>query len=383
MSAHVPSGDVDAAHMRAALGEARKGTPSPNPHVGAVVLSREGAVVGRGFHPRRGREHAEVAALREAGGAARGGTLYVTLEPCNHHGRTPPCTEAILAAGIARVVVGVRDPNPHVDGGGDERLRAAGVDVTEGVEEAACARFLAPWTKHVRTGRPWVRLKLASSLDGRIAAAPHPSRPDAPRGVSRWITGAAARARVHAMRAAADAVAVGIETALADDPELTPRDATPIEARDLPTRVVFDASARLPLASKLVRTARETPTWILVASDADASSRDGLAAAGARVLVVPRAASGSLSLPAALEALGREGIVDLMVEGGARLAGALVAEDLVDELAWFVAPITLGAGGAASLVGPAPITPEAAPRYAIEALETVGDDVLISMLRRS
>jgi diaminohydroxyphosphoribosylaminopyrimidine deaminase/5-amino-6-(5-phosphoribosylamino)uracil reductase len=371
----------DAALMRAALDEARKGTPSPNPHVGAVIVAADGRIVGRGYHPRCGREHAEVAALRAAGSAARGATIYVTLEPCNHHGRTPPCTEALLAAGIARVVVGMRDPDPRVKGGGDARLRAEGLEVVEGVEEAACVALLAPWSKHVRSGLPWVRLKLAASLDGRIAAAPHPSRPDAPRGVSRWITGPLARARVHAMRAAADAVAVGIGTALADDPELSPRDAAPIEGRDPPTRVVFDTGARLPLASKLVTSAHATPTWVVTADDADARARAALAAAGVRVLTVARA-SGSLDLDAALAALGAAGIVDLLVEGGARLGGALIEADLVDEIAWFAAPIALGAGGAAAVVGPSPAAPDLARRFRLDRVEQVGDDALLTLTRR-
>lgn len=373
--------EEDAPLMRAALDEARKGTPSPNPHVGAVVVSRDGRVVGRGFHPRCGREHAEVMALRQAGEAARGGTIYVTLEPCNHHGRTPPCTEAVLAAGLARVVVGMRDPDPRVTGGGNARLRAAGLSITEAVEADACARLLAPWTKHVRTGRPWVRLKLAGSLDGRIAAAPHPSRPDAPGGVSRWITGPPARARVHAMRAAADAIAVGIGTALADDPELVARDAAPIEGRDRPTRVVFDTAARLPSTSKLARTARETRTLLVVAEGADRDALAALAAQGVTSVAVPRAAAGGLDLDASLRALGAAGIVDLLVEGGARLGGALVDGDLVDEIAWFVAPIALGAGGAAALVGPSPATPELARRYRLDQVERVGDDALLTLLR--
>ncbi|MEO7095983.1 MAG: bifunctional diaminohydroxyphosphoribosylaminopyrimidine deaminase/5-amino-6-(5-phosphoribosylamino)uracil reductase RibD, partial [Polyangiales bacterium] len=245
----------DEAFMRLALDEARKGSPSPNPHVGALIVHPESdAVLGRGFHPRAGEEHAEAMALRQAGDSARGATLYVTLEPCNHHGRTPPCTDAVLGAGIARVVVGMRDPNPTVAGGGNARLRSSGVDVTEDVLAEACTRFLRPWTKHVTSRRPYVRLKLASSLDGRIAAAPHASRPDAPRGVSRWITGSEARRRVHELRAQVDAVAVGIETALADDPELLPRDATPIDGRDPPMRIVFDSTLRLPLRSRLVQT---------------------------------------------------------------------------------------------------------------------------------
>ena len=371
----------DATFMRLALDEASKGSPSPNPPVGAVLVQPGGAIVGRGYHVRPGREHAEVAAIRDAGEAARGATLYVTLEPCNHHGRTPPCTEAILAAGIARVVVGVRDPNPHVTGEGNARLRAAGLEVTEGVVGDACARKIAPWAKHVRAGLPYVRVKLAASLDGRIAAPPHPSRPDAPRGVSRWITGPAARRRVHALRASVDAVAVGIGTALADDPDLTPRDAARIEGRDLPVRVVLDGALRLPVDGKLVRSAREAPTWVVTADDAPVDASARLEALGVRVVRVPRAATGALDLARVLHALGKEGIVELLVEGGARLAGALVEQDLADELIWFVAPIALGAEGAPALIGPAPVTPETARRYALASVERFGDDVEL-VLRR-
>ena len=373
----------DTSFMRLALDEARKGSPSPNPHVGAVIVPPGSTeIVGRGFHARPGREHAEVAAIREAGERARGATLYVTLEPCNHHGRTPPCTEAILAAGIARVVVGIRDPNPHVTGEGNARLRAAGVTVTEAVMADACARSLAPWTKHVRTGVPWVRLKLAASLDGRIAAAPHPSRPDAPRGVSRWITGPDARRRVHALRASVDAVAVGIGTVLADDPDLSPRDAARIEGRDLPARIVFDAGLRLPLASRLASTAKDSPVWVIGAEDAAPHVRMDLEAIGVRVIVAPRTAEGRIDLSRALERIGAAGIVDLLVEGGAHLAGALVEKGLVDELVWYVAPIALGAAGAPALVGPSPASPDLARRFRIESVEHVGEDLEITLRRR-
>jgi len=356
--------------MRAALAEAIKGTPSPNPHVGAVLVA-DGEIVGRGHHPKPGREHAEVMAIRDAGERARGATLYVTLEPCNHHGRTPPCTEAILAAGIARVVVGVRDPNPHVEGCGNARLRAAGVEVIEGVEEAESARVIAPFSKHVREGRPWVRLKLAASLDGRIASE---------KGVSKWITGPEARRQVHALRARADAVAVGIGTALADDPALTVRDVEPIADRAPPMRVVFDADARLPLGAQLVRTAHEIPSIAIVADDAARARVEALTAAGLRLLQVKRS-DGGVDLGAALDALGREGVVDLLVEGGARLAGGLVAGDLVDEIHWYLAPIALGAAGTAALFGPSPESPDLALRYALDRVERAGDDVALTLLR--
>ncbi|MBI2394635.1 MAG: bifunctional diaminohydroxyphosphoribosylaminopyrimidine deaminase/5-amino-6-(5-phosphoribosylamino)uracil reductase RibD [Deltaproteobacteria bacterium] len=366
----------DVAFMRCALEEARKGTPSPNPHVGAVLVAPspgagDGEIVGRGHHPRPGREHAEVMAIREAGPRARGATLYVTLEPCNHHGRTPPCTDAIIAAGVARVVVGVRDPNPHVEGGGNDKLRAAGVEVVEHVEEAESARIVAPFAKHVRTGRPWVRLKLAASLDGRIASA---------QGVSKWITGAEARREVHALRATVDAVAVGIGTALADDPALTVRDVAPLADRAPPSRVVFDANARLPIESQLARTAGDVPTIALIADDAPAARVDALLAAQVRLLRVARG-PGGVDLPAALDALGREGVVDLLVEGGATLGGGLVAADLVDEIRWYLAPLALGAGGTAALLGPAPESPEQASRYLLDRVERVGEDLALTLFR--
>lgn len=380
MASETRDAEHDERFMRLALDEARKGTPSPNPHVGAVVVRpSDGVILGRGFHARAGQEHAETMALRQAGDAARGATLYVTLEPCNHQGRTPPCTDAVLAAGIARVVVGMRDPNPTVAGGGDERLRRAGVEVVENVLEASCRDRLAAWTKHVLTGRPYVRLKLASSLDGRIAAAPHPSRPDAPRGVSRWITSAEARRRVHDLRARVDAVAVGIETALADDPELLPRDAAPIEGRDPPLRVVFDGALRLPDGARLVRTARTSPVCVLTADDASSDEERRLVAQGVRVLRVPRATDGRLDRGAALDSLGKIGVVDLLFEGGARLAGALLEAGVVDELTWYLAPIVLGSGGAAAVVGPSPITPEQAPRWIVRSLDRVGEDLELVM----
>ncbi len=234
--------------MDLAIQRGNLGNPSPNPHVGAVVVSG-GQVVGVGHHERAGEDHAEIAALREAGPAANRATLYGTLEPCNHTGRTPPCTDAILKAKVARVVVGAHDPNPNVEGGGIDKLREAGVTVDVGCREAECARLIWPWAKFVTTGIPSVVLKLALSLDGRIASRT---------GSSKWVTGPEARARVHLLRARHDAVMIGIGTALADDPRLTVRDAP----GDNPVRVVLDTRLRIPPASRLVQTAREVPTWV-------------------------------------------------------------------------------------------------------------------------
>jgi diaminohydroxyphosphoribosylaminopyrimidine deaminase/5-amino-6-(5-phosphoribosylamino)uracil reductase len=235
--------------MSQALELGAKGSPSPNPHVGAVLV-KGGTVLGSGHHERAGEDHAEVVAIRQAGDKARGATLYVTLEPCNHQGRTPPCTDAVAKARLARIVVGCRDPNPHVAGGGIEKLRDAGVKVDVGCREAEARRLIAPWTKFVTTEVPYVVLKLALSLDGRIASRT---------GSSKWVTGPEARARVHQLRSQQDAVVVGIGTALADDPRLTVRDAP----GPSPLRVVLDTRLRLPPASRLVESAREVPTWVI------------------------------------------------------------------------------------------------------------------------
>jgi diaminohydroxyphosphoribosylaminopyrimidine deaminase/5-amino-6-(5-phosphoribosylamino)uracil reductase len=313
----------DIAWMRRALANAEHGwgQTAPNPMVGAVVVSGD-AVVADGWHARFGEPHAEVIALREAGARARGATLYVTLEPCTHHGKTPPCVDAIIAAGIARVVIAARDPNPRASGG-VEKLRAAGITVETGVEEAAARELNAPFFNAFTSDRPWVVLKLAVSADGAVAD---------PSGKRRWITGESSRRHVHRMRASADAVAVGIGTVLADDPDLTVRDAP--APRRQPTRVVFDSTLRIPLESKVVRTARATPT-IVVAHVDDARRRAGREAAGVPVVV-------ATDLAAALRELRRRDIGSVLLEGGPTLAGAFLRAGLVDRLALFIAPVTLG-----------------------------------------
>ncbi|RYE83496.1 MAG: bifunctional diaminohydroxyphosphoribosylaminopyrimidine deaminase/5-amino-6-(5-phosphoribosylamino)uracil reductase RibD, partial [Myxococcales bacterium] len=262
------SPENDARWMDLAVAEARKGRTSPNPRVGAVVV-HDNQVVASGYHARAGEPHAEVVALRSAGEAARGTTLYCTLEPCNHHGRTPPCVDAILAAGVRRVVIGVRDPNPDVTGHGMERLQKEGVAVTLLHEHRAAVDLLAPWVKFISTGLPYVSLKLALSLDGRIASRT---------GASRWVTGEEARAKVHELRAERDAVAVGVGTAIADDPRLTVRHVPGAS----PIRVVFDSQLRLPPTSKLVVTAPDVPTWIVTALDASAEAEAVLRERGPR-----------------------------------------------------------------------------------------------------
>jgi diaminohydroxyphosphoribosylaminopyrimidine deaminase/5-amino-6-(5-phosphoribosylamino)uracil reductase len=319
----------DRAWMRRALALAERGwgQTAPNPMVGAVVV-RDGVAVGKGFHAKFGEAHAEVAALAAAGDGARGATVFVTLEPCSHHGKTPPCVDALIAAGVARVVAAVRDPGRE-SGGGAERLRAAGIDVDIGVEEAAARELNAPFFFAASGAtRPWVTLKLALSLDGAIASAPGTA--DAPR----WLTGESARKYVHRLRAQSDAIAVGIGTALADDPLLTVRSGR--RPRVAPLRVVFDRSARLPLTSRLVKTARRVPLLVM-ADQADGAAARALEAKG----VVFESAPDILPK---LELLHRRGVRSLLVEGGSILSGALLAAKAVDRLVIFQAPVVLGHG---------------------------------------
>ena len=353
--------DADSKWMKKALEEGTKGHPSPNPHVGSIVVT-SGELVASGHHERAGEDHAEVTALKAAGIKATGGTLYVTLEPCNHHGRTPPCTDAIIAAKLARVVVGCRDPNPHVDGGGIDKLREAGIDVKVGVCEEEARKLIAPWTKFVTLGLPYLSLKLALSLDGRIATRT---------GASKWVTGADARARVHALRAMHDAVAVGIGTAIADDPRLTVRDAP----GPSPLRVVFDTKLRLPQSARLVQSAREVPTLVICNADAPVSAEEELVSHGVEVVRAPSSAEGRIDVTAALHLLAERGIVTMMVEGGAELAGSLLAARLADELHAFIAPTLLGPRGRPGAVDWAgPDKPADAPRIANPKWELCGTD---------
>ena len=350
--------------MDLAIELAQAGRPSPNPHVGAVVV-RDGIPVGRGHHERAGEDHAEVIALKQAGDAAAGATLYVTLEPCNHRGRTPPCADAILAAKVARVVVGCLDPNPHVEGNGVARLRAAGVQVVTGVREALAGRVIATWAKFITAGLPYVSLKLALSLDGRIATRS---------GASKWVTGPEARALVHMLRSRHDAVAVGIGTALADDPRLTVRDAGGVS----PTRIVFDTKLRLQPHARLVETAVDVPTWVLCSEDAPTEKEQALTAQGVEVFRGPSSAEGRLDATAALRMLATKGIVTLMVEGGAELAGSILAARLADELHAFIAPILLGPRGRPGAVDWAgPATPADAPRISGPTWELCGPDAYV------
>lgn len=309
--------------MRRALALARQGwgQTAPNPMVGAVVV-RDGVVVGEGFHPRFGEPHAEVAALRAAGERARGSTLYVTLEPCNHFGKTPPCAEAILEARVKRVVIATPEPTT-LAGGGARHLADHGVEVDFGVEAAAARELNAAFLFASGSSRPWVTLKLALSADGRM---------NDPTGKRRWITGATARAEVHRLRANVDAIAVGLGTVRADDPQLTARGA--VRPRVAPMRVIFDRNAETPLESVLVRTAKETGT-VIFAHHPPVNRLAALHNAGADVFEAE-------DLAAALEALRGFDVHHLMVEGGARIAREFLRSDLVDRMIIFQSPVELG-----------------------------------------
>jgi diaminohydroxyphosphoribosylaminopyrimidine deaminase/5-amino-6-(5-phosphoribosylamino)uracil reductase len=362
--------EQDRLHLERALELARlarRGAVSPNPLVGAVIV-RDGETIGEGHHARLGELHAERAALedcRRRGADPAGATLYLSLEPCAHSGRQPPCTEAILEAGLARVVYASDDPSEKASGRGPGMLRDGGVEVEQAVGEAAGgARLLnQPFRKHSRTGRPLVTLKMAVSLDGFVATRS---------GDSKWISGEPSRELVHRWRADADAVAVGIGSALADDPLLTARDPG---ADRQPARVVFDSDARLPLDSQLVRTVEQAPLVVVIGPGADGERALGLERAGVELLVAAGRDPADC-VGAALAELGRRGITSLQLEGGPVLAGAFAAAAELDELRFFLAPLLLG-GGRAPLEGPGTGSVGEALRALSTESERVGDDILI------
>lgn len=350
------------------LGRRGLGNAWPNPAVGAVVV-KDGVVAGRGWTQPGGRPHAEVEALRRAGAAARGATLYATLEPCSHHGKTPPCVDAITAAGIARVVSALEDPNPEIAGQGHARLRASGVTVDTGVCADEARRAHAGHIRRVRDGRPHVTLKLAVSADGKAGL---PGRKPAE------ITGAAARERVQRMRAANDAILTGIGTVLADDPQLTCR--LPGMQPQSPVRVVLDSALRLPPASRLAANAAKTLDWTFTSEAAPQENERALTAQGVEVLRVP-GKNGHLDLAAVLRGLGSRGITRVMVEAGPILSAAFLSADLVDEAALFRAPKTLGAGIDALEGMPlSALTLSAKLRLVGE--ERIGDDTLQTFERK-
>lgn len=319
--------------MRRALRLAARaaGRTSPNPMVGAVVV-KDGSIVGEGFHHRAGEAHGEIVALERAGEAARGATLYLNLEPCSHQGRTPPCVDRVIAAGVVRVVAAMRDPDPRVDGRGFRALRAAGIDAEVGVLEAEARRLNEGFISRIEKARPFVLLKLAVTVDGRVAASGH-----------RYLSGKAALKEVHRMRDRADAVMVGVGTVLTDDPELTVRE---VKGRD-PLRVVLDADARTPPAAKVLRAGDPQRTIVFVARDADQRRAKRLRDAGVLVATLPRSAPEGLDAGAGLRWLAEHGVNSVLSEGGPRVAGALLRAKLVDRLALILAPIAGGDGPAA------------------------------------
>ncbi|HEY2768169.1 MAG TPA: bifunctional diaminohydroxyphosphoribosylaminopyrimidine deaminase/5-amino-6-(5-phosphoribosylamino)uracil reductase RibD [Solirubrobacteraceae bacterium] len=366
--------DTDRVHLSRAIELAGRGVGAvkPNPAVGAVV-ARDGQVLGEGWHERFGAAHAEVNAIEACGMAdLSGATLYVSLEPCCHEGKTPPCTEAIVQAGIRRVVVGSDDPTEKASGRGLGILRDEGIDVVLADGELATrARLLnQAFRKHARVGRPWVLFKSAMTLDGKVATRA---------GDSQWISGEASRALAHRWRASVDAVVVGIGTALADDPQLTARpEGTPAEPAEQPRRVVFDSLARLPPTSQLLAPVPEIPLTVIVSRAAARADTDALEAAGAQVLVAT-GENEPARVRSALDQLGQEGIASLLLEGGPHLAGAFLDAGEIDEIRLFLAPLLLGGRTARD-----PLEGEGVERIseALRALtfdcERVGEDLLVS-----
>ena len=359
---------VDETWMQRALTLARRaeGLTRPNPPVGAVLV-KNGRVVGEGYHRKAGGPHAEIVALRKAGAKARGATLYVTLEPCSTFGRTPPCTDAVLAAGIKRVVVSVLDPNPKHAGRGLQLLRARGVPVTQGVCAADGAALLAPFATWITTGLPLVTLKLGMSLDGRIAQAD---------GTSRWITGPESRALVQDLRRRADAILVGFGTALKDNPSLLP---APSRGRR-PLRVVLDRHGKLPLRHRVFTDGLPRQTLVVVGPRTPMRYRKRLEKAGIEILVVPVDQRG-FRLEILLQELGKRGVIHLLCEGGGRLAGSLLQDKLVDEAWVFVAPRMLGEHGLPAVAGHLENLNEH-PSLRMVSCRMVGGDVLIRATRR-
>ncbi len=346
------------------LAERGRGWVEPNPMVGAVAV-REGRVVGEGFHERFGGPHAEPNAIAAAGpDACRGATLYVSLEPCTHFGKTPPCVPAVIASGFARVVAAMVDPDPRTQGRGLDQLRAAGIEVEVGLLEAEAQRLNAPFAKLATRGLPFVTAKWAMSLDGKTATRT---------GDSRWVSSVPSRELVHILRGQVDALLVGISTVLADDPLLTARPPGPRVA----VRIVADSQARLPLGSLLIRTAREFPLIIATTDAAPAERRAALAAEGAEVLVLPEL-HGRVSLPALMAELGRRRMTNVLLEGGGELCAAAVAAGLVDKVLAFVAPKLIGGRDARTPLGGEGIATMAQAMQAKRwAVRRVGDDALV------
>lgn len=356
----------DLAYLRAALALARRGLGqvAPNPAVGCIIV-RRGRIVGRGWTQPGGRPHAETVALEQAGSAAKGANVYVTLEPCAHHGKTPPCAEALIKAGIARCFIALEDPDPRVRGSGAAMLRKAGIEVESGLLMEDAAHVNEGYLLHRREGRPLVSLKLATTLDGRIATNS---------GESRWITGPLARATGHRLRATHDAIMVGGGTALRDNPRLDCR-LPGLEERS-PLRVVLDGSLSLPLTHDLVASAATRPTLLMTRKGQEAQRLRAYRDSGVEVVTIAQEESGTLKVSAALEELAKRGITRLLVEGGGQLAASLMRANLVDRLYWFRAAKVIGAEGRPGLGGLLLGSLKEAPRFRLDFVRHVGEDLL-------
>jgi diaminohydroxyphosphoribosylaminopyrimidine deaminase / 5-amino-6-(5-phosphoribosylamino)uracil reductase len=361
---------ADLPHMRAALALARRGlgTTWPNPSVGCVIV-RNGRVVGRGVTQAGGRPHAEPVALGMAGERAKGATAYVTLEPCCHTGRSPPCSDALIAAGISRVVVAATDPDPRVNGRGLEQLKAAGIAVETGLLEAEALEALIGFNYRIALGRPMVTLKLASTLDGRIATHG---------GESQWITETAARRAGHALRGRHDAVMVGVGTVLADNPDLTCR--IPGFRPTPNVRVIADSHLRTSLTSRLLTTATDIPTWFLLREGTNLAREEAFVDLGAKLIKIPGSSAG-VDLKAAMAALGTAGLTRVLVEGGGQLAAALLRADLVDRIAWFHAPAVAGGDGWPAVQAFGIETLAQMPRFRRDCITIIGNDMLSEYTR--
>lgn len=357
--------------MEVAIAEARKGLgrTSPNPAVGAIIVQGE-VIVGRGYHKKAGTPHAEVHALAAAGDQARGATLYVTLEPCNHTGRTPPCSEAVLRAGIARVVIGMADPNPRVAGGGAEFLARHGLSVRSGVLEAECRALNHPFLKHSATGLPWVVLKAGLSLDGRITLQT---------GQAAALTGPETRRYVHELRNQLDVILIGVETALIDDPSLTTRLPPEVPQRD-PLRVILDSRLRLSPRARLLRQRSDAATWVCCTEVADCELERRLSDQGARVVRLPADSAGRVHLPSLLRFLGDQNLISVLVEGGAQVHGAFWSGRLVDELVLAYAPIIVGDAGTPLVRNCCLATRAESPILADLTTCRLGEDILVRAL---
>ena len=364
-----PAANRDHEAMHAALVLARRGLGSawPNPAVGCVLAREDldGRIIGRGWTQPGGRPHAETEALSRAGALTQGATAYVTLEPCDHQGETPPCTEALIAAGVTRCVIAIEDPDPRVSGAGIRRLANAGVETQIGLFEQEARHLNAGFLMRVTKGRPLITLKTATTLDGRVATA---------KGQSKWITGAPARAFAHGLRAENDAIMIGIGTALADQPSLTCR-LPGMEDRS-PVRIVADSTLRLPVKSPLVETAGDVPTWVVTVKSADQDKRQALEAKGIEVIEVAAGNDGRPDLIAVVMELGGRGLTRLLVESGGDLAAALIKHDLADRLAWFRSPKLIGGDGKGAVAAFGIEAIAEAPAFVRDSITDAGDDVL-------